>query len=84
MTSMILFFSRETCDDLGIPFCGKKEIIYKISVQDLLKKVRRCCASNLLEPFCDYTVTICKYAHIAEGGYQIVGFFDTKSSETGR
>ena len=82
MTSMVLFFTEDTCEDLGIPFSGKKEILYKISVKELLQKVKRCCASSLLEPFSEYMVTICKYAHIAEGGYQIVGFYDTKTSET--
>mgnify|MGYP003306579996 CR=1 FL=1 len=82
MTSMVLFFTRETCDDLGIPFSGEKEIVYKISVSELLQKVKRCCASSLLEPFSEYMVTICKYAHIAEGGYQIVGFSDTQTSKT--
>lgn len=82
MTSMVLFFTRETCEDLGIPYSGKKEIVYKIGVNELLQKVKRCCASSLLEPFSEYMVTVCKYAHIADGGYQIVGFSDTQTSQT--
>jgi len=81
MTGMVLFFTRETCVGLGIPFDGKNEIAYRIKVDDFLKKVKRCCASRLLEPFSDLMVTICKYAHISEGGYQIIGFSDTKDPQ---
>ena len=82
MTSMVLFFSRETCEDLGIPYNGKKEIVYRISVEELLKKVKKCAAAGLLKPFSEYMVTISRHGRISEGGYEIVCFSDTKTSET--
>ncbi len=77
--SMVFFLTRETCSELGIPFSGKEEAAYKISVSELLEKVRGACSKTILEPFKGCVVTIARFSHISEGGYQIIGFYDPKS-----
>ncbi len=77
--NMVFFFTRETCDDLKIPFSGEAEIVYKIGVSELLEKIKRSCASDLLEPFKGCIVTIARFSHLSAGGYQIVGFYDPAS-----
>ena len=77
--SMVFFLTRETCSELGIPFSGKEETAYKITVSELVEKIKDTCSRAILKPFEGCTVTIARFSHISEGGYQIVGFYDPQS-----
>lgn len=77
--SMVFFFTRETCNELGIPFSGKEEAAYKIGVSELLEKIRDACSKAILEPFKGCIVTIARFSHISAGGYQIIGFYDPQT-----
>tara|TARA_B100000519_G_scaffold108549_1_gene94063 strand:+ start:8654 stop:8896 length:243 start_codon:yes stop_codon:yes gene_type:complete len=76
---MVFFFTKDTCEELGIPFSGKSETAYKINVSDLIKKIKDSCSRHILEPFKGCVVTIARFSYVSEGGYQIIGFYDPAS-----